>query len=68
MNKDLLNKTMQVWQPLCEEKLSEEDAREIIENIAGFFTILKKWDDEERRKQENERDCSLRNSNNPYQA
>jgi hypothetical protein len=50
---------MQVWQPLCEEKLNEEDAREIIENIGGFFTTLKRWEDEERRKCDKERHGDL---------
>jgi hypothetical protein len=67
-SKQLLDKTIEVWQPLSEEKLSEENAREIIDNVTGFFSILKKWDEEERRKQENERHCGLRNSNNPSQA
>ena len=56
---ELIKKTIEVWQPLSNEKLSEEDAREIIENIAGFFSNLKRWDDEERRKQENEKPGDL---------
>ena len=64
----ILEKTIQVWQPLSEKKINEEDAREIIDNVTGFFSILRKWDDEERRKQENERDGSLRNTNNSGKA
>jgi hypothetical protein len=51
----ILKKTVEVWQPLTKEKLTEEDAREIIDNITGFFSVLKKWDDEERRKKEDVR-------------
>jgi len=36
----LLNKTIEVWQPYYEEPLTREDAREIIENLCGFLTIL----------------------------
>jgi TRAP-type mannitol/chloroaromatic compound transport system substrate-binding protein len=54
-SKQLLDKTIEVWQPLCEEELNQEDAREIIDNITGFFSTVKRWDDEERRKQEDER-------------
>jgi len=47
---EILEKTIEVWQPLSEKKLNEEDAREIIGNIAGFFSTLKRWDDNERRR------------------
>lgn len=44
MNKDFLRKTIHVWQPLSEEKLNEEDAREIVENLTGFFSLLRQWE------------------------
>ena len=59
LNKALLKKTIEVWQPLSEKELNEEDAQEIIENITGFFSTLKRWDDEERRKQKDEGNNSL---------
>lgn len=65
---DLIKKTIQVWQPLSEKKLNEEDAREIIENITGFFSTLKKWDDKEKEKLEDEGNCGLRSSNNSGQT
>jgi len=44
---------------LTEEKLTEEDAREIIGNITGFFSVLKEWDDKLRKNKEDERNCNL---------
>ena len=37
---EILEKTIEVWQPLSEKKLTEEDAREIVENMAGLFSFL----------------------------
>ena len=65
---ELIKKTIEVWQPLSEEKLSEKDGREIIENITGFFSTLKRWDDEERRKQEDEGNSSLRDTDSSSQT
>lgn len=33
------------WQARIKKPLSDEDAREIIENITGFFKILIEWDE-----------------------
>ena len=40
MNRDFLRKTIEVWQPLSEKRLTEEDAREIVENMTGLFSFL----------------------------
>ena len=29
---------------IIKEKLNEEDARELIENLTGFFSLLAEWD------------------------
>ena len=39
-------KTIRVWQPRSQLRLSKEDARQIIENAVGFFSVLADWDDE----------------------
>ncbi len=36
-----------VWQPRTPRRLSEEDAREITENLSGFFSLLTKWEQAE---------------------
>jgi hypothetical protein len=47
---DLLDETRRVWQPQTDRVLTREDAREIVENIVGFFDILHEWDKAERRR------------------
>jgi hypothetical protein len=42
-NDNLLSKTLAVWKPRSHRKLSREDAREIAENVTGFFSILREW-------------------------
>ncbi|MBW8911658.1 MAG: hypothetical protein JF564_07195 [Sphingomonas sp.] len=39
----LLDETKQVWQPYYETQLSDEDARQIIENMVGFARFLARW-------------------------
>jgi hypothetical protein len=39
----LIRSTLRVWQPRINYRLSEEDARKIAENMAGFFTVLLEW-------------------------
>lgn len=40
---ELLHHTLQLWQPRVVRELSREDARQITENIAGFFLVLAEW-------------------------
>jgi hypothetical protein len=37
--------TLAFWQPRSSKKLSREDAREMIENLTGFFRVLSSWDE-----------------------
>ena len=39
-----LERTLQVWQPRASKALTYEDARQIFENVTGFFKILKEWE------------------------
>lgn len=39
----LTEHTIAVWRPRLGRRLSEEDAREITENLTSFFTILAQW-------------------------
>jgi hypothetical protein len=41
----LLDATIEVWQPYTSQPLIREDARRIIENVVGFFTLLQEWRD-----------------------
>jgi hypothetical protein len=42
-NDNLIDRTRQVWQQRLGRDLSREDARQIAENVTGFFTILTEW-------------------------
>jgi hypothetical protein len=42
-NDNLIDRTRQVWQARTGRNLTNEDARQINENIAGFFAILAEW-------------------------
>jgi hypothetical protein len=36
-------RTRQVWQPRLGRNLTDEDARQIAENVTGFFAVLAEW-------------------------
>ncbi len=40
---DLIRRTRAVWQPRLGRDLSREDARQIAENMTGFFSVLAEW-------------------------
>ncbi len=42
-NDNLIDRTREVWQPRIGRNLTDEDARQISENVTGFFTILAEW-------------------------
>ena len=42
-NDNLIDRTIETWQPRFERGLSREDARQIVENVTGFFSILAEW-------------------------
>lgn len=41
---DLLDETLRVFQPRTARVLTREDAREIHQNLTGFFRVLLEWD------------------------
>jgi hypothetical protein len=42
-NDNLIDRTRQVWQPRLGRDVSREDARQITQNVTGFFGILAEW-------------------------
>jgi hypothetical protein len=42
-NDNLIDQTLKVWKPRLGRDLSREDARQIAENVTGFFAILAEW-------------------------
>jgi hypothetical protein len=47
-NDNLFDRTREVWKPRLGRNLSREDARQIAENVTGFFSILAEWSRAER--------------------
>lgn len=43
--KAFLDKTINIWQPYSPTTLTQEDAREITENMVSLFRFLKKLDE-----------------------
>ena len=39
----LLEETIRFWQPRTSRPLTHEDARQMVENMTGFFTTLQRW-------------------------
>jgi len=42
-SQEIIERTKKLWQTLASRTLTDEDAREIIENITGFFQVLAEW-------------------------
>lgn len=40
---NLIEQTHKLWQPRLQRNLTDEDARQIAENVTGFFAILAEW-------------------------
>ena len=55
---NLIDRTLEVWQPRNAHRLSEEDARAILENVKGFFTLLLEWEADEQQKKGGSQDHS----------
>ena len=43
VSNNLIEQTHKVWQPRIRRNLTDEDARQIAENVTGFFAILAEW-------------------------
>ena len=53
---NLIDRTLEVWQPRNAHRLSDEDARAILENVTGFFTLLSEWETNEQQKKSGQDD------------
>jgi hypothetical protein len=53
-----IDRTLEVWQPRNANRLSDEDARAILENVKGFFTLLLEWETNEQQKKSGSQDDS----------
>ncbi len=50
----LLDRTREIWQPRLGRDLTDEDARQIMHNVTGFFGVLAEWARAERREAAND--------------
>jgi hypothetical protein len=41
---EVLTSTIAFWQPQCNGTLTDEDARQIVQNVVGYFDVLVSWD------------------------
>jgi hypothetical protein len=42
-NDNIIARTGEFWKPRLGRDLTREDARRIVENVTGFFTVLTEW-------------------------
>ena len=40
---NLIDRTITLWQSRCGDQLNREDARQIVANVTGFFSVLHEW-------------------------
>jgi len=43
-SEDTIRETAEFWSRKAGKRISDEDAREILVNISGFFSVLAEWD------------------------
>jgi hypothetical protein len=48
-NDKLIEQTRRLWRSRLGRDVSRQDARQIAENVIGFFAVLAKWSHAERR-------------------
>jgi hypothetical protein len=48
-NDSLIEQTRRLWRSRLGRDVSGEDARQIVENVTGFFAVLAEWSHAQRR-------------------
>jgi hypothetical protein len=46
---DFIDETVEFWHSQMRREVSREEARQIAENVSGFFRVLHEWDSAEQR-------------------
>jgi hypothetical protein len=41
---DILNQTIAFWSERTGQEFSQEDARQMVANVSGFFNVLAEWE------------------------
>jgi len=47
---EIVNQTTAFWHNLSGKRVTSEDARQGVENISGFFSVLEDWRSKEQKK------------------
>ena len=55
----LIDSTMRLWQQRMRRDISRQDARQIIEQVTGFFDVLKEWERDSRAANDNRATSSI---------
>jgi len=50
VDKDFIQETIDFWEKKTGKKFTREDARQMIENVSGYFNTLHRWDMREKEK------------------
>ena len=58
-NDNQIDRTIETWQPRSGRDLDREDARQINENVTGFFSVLAEWAQAESSQQANDDGASV---------
>lgn len=40
---DMIDQTIAFWSQRTEQQFSHEDARQAVDNVCGFFSVLAEW-------------------------
>jgi hypothetical protein len=48
LSPNIIDETARFWSDRAKRAISQEDARQIVENITGFFSVLAEWEAAER--------------------
>jgi len=51
VDKDFIQETIDFWEKKTGKKFTREDARQMIENVSGYFNTLHRWDMREKEKE-----------------
>lgn len=47
MDRSFVEETVRFWQPHYSRPFTQEDARQAIANVTGFFTLLRGWSEKD---------------------
>ena len=67
MDRSFLEETVSFWQPHYSRPFTQEDARQAIANVTGFFTVLNEWSEKMAAQASSREDTLEGDENDSYQ-